>query len=883
MSYQDTLLWKRTLGSDDKNVEHLRESYLRARENAEFLLGKIRNDFPNLTVHDITHVDSLWNVADTIIGPNYPINPLEGYVLGIAFLIHDATLSYETFGGQKALRETIEWKDAYAEGPSDSNNIEAFEKNCDFAAIRTLHAQNAESILEKLFIRENNTSFYIIDDNTYRNHYGDLIGRIAASHHWDMDKVELEFKDEAQINPLAEFPGNWTINALKLACILRCADAGHIDNGRAPDCIYHSLVVNGVSRDHWEAQNHLGQVTEDSDNPRLLRITSTNRYKKSDFSAWNVAYEAVKLFDDELKKSNDLLRRNTFEEFPHKGVSGANSKESLARFVKTKGWNPCNFGVHTSNVKALIENLGGRKLYGSENLLLITMRELIQNARDAIHARRGIDNYFNYGKITIRITTSGSNHSIVVEDNGIGMSLDCIKHHLLNFGSSYWKSLLSQVENPGLRSSGFTSVGKFGIGFYAVFMVASSGVVQTKRFNRGNNDSVQVEFPEGLTLSPILSDCELAQNVSTIIKFNLKKEISLDCQNIVDDSADDDAATVNLNKMLPILVTGLDSDVYLEDVCIHKSITSGDFNKKEWLEGLYPDCSENLDIDFADNLDLIKDDRGRIRGIIDIYRGNSRFFYPSIETVGGLWSISNHSDHGFIGYIDGIEIDVSRNYIFLDENLKSSLHKWFVHKYELDYNQIIDSSEFAEKYCNFCKFIELKPNERAQIINNNINKVFDYFSFRDKKSSVNRFSYIHNLLFAGLSPHAGRIKKESFHGHTIRERLEEILELQLAPRDREEIYNNIIMLFLRVALLKPFSTDNELFVSIWINLVLNQYLNQMIDWRDVDYEKFKEHLNIFKSFQNYSSSFPPMSEFLKQYIKTSSLEVLSSHMTIAIE
>ena len=143
---QRTFLWKRTLGSPDEDVRPLRESFLDARKNAIFLLDKIRKDFPNLTVHDITHVDSLWNVADTIIGEEYPINPLEGFILGVAFLIHDAALSYDAVGGKDKLRDTIEWKDAYADGPGDKDE-EEFKKECDFAAIRILHAKYAEDIL----------------------------------------------------------------------------------------------------------------------------------------------------------------------------------------------------------------------------------------------------------------------------------------------------------------------------------------------------------------------------------------------------------------------------------------------------------------------------------------------------------------------------------------------------------------------------------------------------------------------------------------------------------------------------------------------------------------------------------------------------------------
>lgn len=142
---QATSLWKRTLGSNKKEVKNLRESFLKARENAAILLDKIRYDFPNLTIHDITHVDSLWNVADVIVGNKYNINPLEGYILGIAFLIHDAALSYDAVGGKEALRATTEWKDAHAYKDNNLND-EDFEKECDFVTIRVLHARNAETI-----------------------------------------------------------------------------------------------------------------------------------------------------------------------------------------------------------------------------------------------------------------------------------------------------------------------------------------------------------------------------------------------------------------------------------------------------------------------------------------------------------------------------------------------------------------------------------------------------------------------------------------------------------------------------------------------------------------------------------------------------------------
>ena len=43
MTYQETFLWKRTLGLDHENVKPLRNSFFAARKNAEFLLANLNN------------------------------------------------------------------------------------------------------------------------------------------------------------------------------------------------------------------------------------------------------------------------------------------------------------------------------------------------------------------------------------------------------------------------------------------------------------------------------------------------------------------------------------------------------------------------------------------------------------------------------------------------------------------------------------------------------------------------------------------------------------------------------------------------------------------------------------------------------------------------
>lgn len=870
---KQTSLWKRTLGSDDEDVKPLRDSFLDARKNAAFLLDKIRPDFPNLTIHDITHVDSLWSVADAIIGEDYPINPLEGYVLGIAFLIHDAALSYYSVGGKEKLRNTIEWRDAHAEGPGDKSE-EEFEKECDFIAIRALHADNAKNLLSESFKDQNGITINIHGNDSYLNHYGNLIGRIAASHHWDIDDVESKLKN--QVNPMSGMPRDWKINRQKLACILRCADAGHIDDGRAPDSIYKSLDVNGVSRNHWESQNHLAQVCEDENDKTKLCITSSYPFKKEEFAAWNVAYDAVRIFDEELKKSNNLLIANHIKEFPHNGVSGANSKEDLAKYIETDDWQPCNFGVHTSNIKYLIETLGGSKLYGEDNMLLVALRELIQNARDAIHARQKLEDSFNNGKITVRLIEEDNNRFIEVEDNGIGMSMDCIKHNLLDFGNSYWKSPLSKYENPGLRSKGFTSIGKFGIGFYSVFMVAESVEVRTKRYNKAADEAKKIEFPKGLTLSPIISNDTMSASVSTIVRFELKDDINL--------TFSTSAYIFSLRKALTFLVAALDTNVYYEEQDksqrIHTDIYSPDFDRAKWLADLCIPCPKNID-EIASKLEFLTDENDRRRGLLlpPEYESKAKYqnniYMPSIKTIGGLATSLAHDDtycSVFIGYLDGKENSISRNQMNLDEPLMACLRAWTKEKYQENYGNFLIDSSIAKAYSKLVDFCNLEDT----LVKDNIRRLYENKGSRIDVESIRGLMDIHYYLYVGIDPDAGNFKlshtsvevedmdtilyylksgktlddllssysleyeeyriQEMFVkyydvGHTFKERLKSLLRINDMPASSDK---EIIKKYGEYMKVHPFDGGNEETLGVWVNLMLDKVSGKMIDWRKVN-------------------------------------------------
>lgn len=904
---QQTSLWKRTLGSDDEDVKPLRESFLDARENAAFLLDKIRPDFPNLTIHDITHVDSLWTVADAIIGEDYPINPLEGYVLGIAFLIHDAAMSYDAVGGKEKLRNTIEWKDAHAEGPGDKSE-EEFKKECDFTAIRAIHAREAKKIMTRTFSSDDIPSFHIVKKASYRQSLGESIGKIAASHHWSID--EIESKLDIQITPSVEVlgPGNWDINEQKLACILRCADAGHIDDGRAPYYIFRSLNLNGVSLEHWKSQSRLGVVRPYIKDTSKLLITSTSSFKKEDFAAWNVAYEAVKLFDEEIKKSNNLLKTiNEKLVFPRTEVMGASSKEELAEYIKTEGWQPCSFGVHSSNIKMLIENLGGSKLYGEDNMLLVALRELIQNARDAIHARQKLEDSFDNGKITIRLKEKGTERFIEVEDNGIGMSMDCIKHNLLDFGNSYWKSPLSKYENPGLRSKGFTSIGKFGIGFYSVFMVAKSVEVLTKRYNKAADEAKKIEFPAGLTLSPIISNNTMSASVSTIVRFELKDDVEFSFR--LDYYIG--YPEVSLEEVLPILVTALDADVFYDSQGnskkIHSNIFSPDFDITKWLGSLFKPCPPVNINDIASKMEALIDENGEKRGMLlppeykseivfPKYESFIIYYLPGIQTIEGLMSsltLNDNFDNAFIGYLNGKENSISRNRMNLDKPLMNCLQAWTKKKYKENYDKMLNYSSIVGDYNRLVHFCGLGDT----LVNENIRRLYENKSFRINVDSILGLMDIHHRLYVGIKSTAGKYKLSGIE--VDMKTMNDVLDYMqsgksfadlsnVEPTIRRMMRNEYFSLKALCRINKmPASSIDEIIrkyykffkvnksyseetLSVWVNLMLDKVSGKMIDWRKVNKTRMYKMRDLDPVM---------LGEYLKQFLSSTYLDEMKASIT----
>lgn len=621
LEYEKASLWVASLAeaSDghDRDRQRLRSEFTGFRSRVGVLLEKIQSDFPDLTVHDLSHIDELWRIASLLAGEEYPINPLEAFVLGGAFLLHDAALCFEAYdGGQMGVRSTVAWKDAFAAelNRSPIAPVSEREQRADFAAVRLLHAEQAAKLVERNWNTSGNGDpVYLISDLHIRQHLGLLMGEIAASHHQNIEEVASRFA--SAFNAPGEFPSEWQVDGVKLACLLRCADALHLDNKRAPDFLHALRQRSGISHDHWQAQNWLGRPALDPmcPNKETVLVTSTRPFPKNEANAWWVAYDALSVADKEIHSANNLLKARVCalsKPLQIKGVRGCDRLEAMTEVVKTIGWNPCSASLHVSNVEALVASLGGEKLYGGNCEVGVALREMIQNARDAICVRRAVEPDYD-GEIFI--TYDPESHTITVEDDGVGMSERVLTGPLLGFGTSFWSSDLVRSEFPGLISSAFRSSGRFGIGFFSIFMAAVSVTVSSRRYDGSYASTATLAFPKGLTLRPILSRGQIEGfRRSTRISIKLKTELMADPQDLMAGKGFIEASNgngplagrkVSLTQYLGSLCASLDvcvkfAAVFAEPMRLHAKLPTDPKDYEEWLRRLLlADALQNPDLD----------------------------------------------------------------------------------------------------------------------------------------------------------------------------------------------------------------------------------------------------------------------------------------------
>jgi molecular chaperone HtpG len=154
----------------------------------------------------------------------------------------------------------------------------------------------------------------------------------------------------------------------------------------------------------------------------------------------------------------------------------------------------------------------------------VFVRELISNASDAMNKARFralTDNTMLDRDATfeIRITTDADKQTFTLEDAGIGMTKEDLMGKLGTVASSGTLEFIKQMKEQNATLDG-NLIGQFGVGFYAVFMVADDVTVETRH---ADPDSIGLRWQSDGKGSFTIEECDKATR-GTRISFRLKDD-----------------------------------------------------------------------------------------------------------------------------------------------------------------------------------------------------------------------------------------------------------------------------------------------------------------------------------------------------------------------
>ncbi|MFP5386328.1 MAG: molecular chaperone HtpG [Bacteriovoracia bacterium] len=140
-----------------------------------------------------------------------------------------------------------------------------------------------------------------------------------------------------------------------------------------------------------------------------------------------------------------------------------------------------SISVKTNDIFPIIK----KWLYSEHDIFV---RELVSNASDAITKRHTIARSQGHetpeGKV--RIELNKNNRTIVIEDNGIGMTESEVEKYIAQLAFSGAEEFVQKMKDMGNTSTKDEIIGKFGLGFYSAFMVAEKVEVESLSMTPGS-------------------------------------------------------------------------------------------------------------------------------------------------------------------------------------------------------------------------------------------------------------------------------------------------------------------------------------------------------------------------------------------------------------
>ena len=188
--------------------------------------------------------------------------------------------------------------------------------------------------------------------------------------------------------------------------------------------------------------------------------------------------------------------------------------------VQEKG----TISINTENIFPIIKKF----LYSDHEIFL---RELVSNGVDAAQKMKRLTTLGHYskdlGEIKVKVAVDESAKTLTVSDNGIGMTAEEIKKYINQIAFSGATEFMEKFKEAKDANE---IIGRFGLGFYSVFMVAEKVEIQTLSYQ---DDAEAARWVcDGSTSFEITEGNRTERGTDVILYLNAESEEFLQEQRI---------------------------------------------------------------------------------------------------------------------------------------------------------------------------------------------------------------------------------------------------------------------------------------------------------------------------------------------------------------
>ena len=517
--------------------------------------------FPEYTDHGQAHLNEVLLSADSLISDESwsHLTPADSAGMITAVLLHDCAMHLSEDGfytlindqfpdiESRYVAKEIKWGLLWQDFMSEAKRFDGKKLNSIFGdktpvkdiPESKIDLTNRDKLLIGEFLRRHHARLaheiafngvpgchgQTIKLGDIDNKYLDLWGFIAKSHNLSLrsavDKLERH-KKQVHHNTHVPF----------IMLVLRIADYIQIHSERAPYQLLNvKALISPISQGEWKKHHSIVEINQAHDDPEALFVDAEPEDA--------LIFKSLSLLFKDIQKELDLSWSvlgevyGRFAPLDKLGITIRRIRSTLDNFdeflkIKKPKYIPKVLKFQTADTEMM--ELLIAPLYGDKPE--IGIRELMQNAVDAcLELKDHIDkqatsfNKVSDEDVIITVIDNGTDGGqVIVEDYGIGMTLDVVENYFLNIGASFRKSDSWKKEHETDGHSDIYRTGRFGIRLLAAYLLGDKISVETRHINEEKGLKFNCEKgSDSITASHI--DAHVGTRISIEINATVKNRL----------------------------------------------------------------------------------------------------------------------------------------------------------------------------------------------------------------------------------------------------------------------------------------------------------------------------------------------------------------------